>query len=225
MAEVPASVFGFMGKRGISLFVVVAALAVSAFSCGGGTVQAPSCTDFAAATNTISLNNVVGSDPTSINTSTPLFTIAADGGRASYNVTVDGVALGSVKNTTSDTACVNGPSLADGTHTIGGRETSPHSAALPTLTFKVDTVPPAVPSKPTLVKKTTTVATVSGTSEAKVTVQIYEGTKIRGGASADSTGHWTVAATLTTGSHTLTAVAVDTAGNHSAASPSLTLTM
>jgi hypothetical protein len=219
-------VVGFMGKRSISLFVVVSALAVMGFSCGSGSVQAPSCADFAAATNTITLNNVVGSDPTAINSSMPLFTIAADGGLASYNVTIDGTAVGTVKNTTSDTACAMAVTpLSDGTHTIGGREISPHTYALPTLTFKVDTVAPAAPSQPTLVKKSGTIATLSGTAELKTSVQIYEGAKIRGGAATDSTGHWTIAATLTTGTHTLTAVAVDSAGNHSAASPSLTLTI
>jgi hypothetical protein len=218
-------VFGFMGKRGISLFVVVAALAVSAFSCSGGSVQAPNCADFAATTNTITLNNAVGSDPTAINTSTPLFTIAADGGAASYNLTVDGTSIGSVKNTTSDTACVVVPPLSDGTHTVGGREIAPHTYALTSLTFKVDTVLPATPSKPTLVRKSGSIATLSGTADVKVSVQIYEGSKIRGGGQSDSTGHWTIAATLTTGSHTVTAVAIDSAGNKSAASPSLTLTM
>jgi hypothetical protein len=214
-----------MGKRRISLFVVVAALAVSAFSCTGGSVQAPSCIDFVGSTNSIALNNAVGSDPTAINTSTPTFTIAADGGAASYNVTIDGTLIGSVRNTTSDTACVASPHLSGGTHTIGGREIAPHTSTLTTLTFKIDTVPPAAPSKPALVKKSGTIATLSGTSVANIAVQIYEGTKIRGGAQADSTGHWTIAATLTTGTHTLTAVAADGAGNKSPASPSLTLTM
>jgi hypothetical protein len=110
-------------------------------------------------------------------------------------------------------------------HTIGGREIAPHTYALTSLTFKVDAVPPATPSPPTLVRKSGTLATLSGTSEPKVSIQIYEGTKVRGGAQADSTGHRTVAATLTAGTHTVDAQAIDTAGNHSASSARLTITM
>jgi hypothetical protein len=69
--------------------------------------------------------------------------------------------------------------------------------------------------------------TISGTSESGVLVKVSEGVTTVGQAIADSSGNWTLtsATPLADGSHTVTAVAVDPAGNTSSASAPVSFTV
>lgn len=72
-----------------------------------------------------------------------------------------------------------------------------------------------------------TTPAITGTAEAGSTVRLYEGNVLLGTGTADvSTGAWTVtSSSLGDGAHTLTARAVDTAGNTGAASAALAITI
>ena len=69
--------------------------------------------------------------------------------------------------------------------------------------------------------------TLSGTAEAGSTVKVYDGTTLLGSTLADASGAWsyTPATPLLLGNHSLTAVAVDAAGNPSAATSAFTFTL
>ncbi|MEV4782473.1 Ig-like domain-containing protein, partial [Burkholderia sp. LMU1-1-1.1] len=69
--------------------------------------------------------------------------------------------------------------------------------------------------------------TITGSAEAGITVQLYDGDTLVGSATSDaSTGVWSIAsAALADGAHTLTARTVDLAGNISAPSAPLVVTI
>ena len=133
------------------------------------------------------------------------------------------------------------PTMAVGTHpiTITATDLAGNtSPASPILTVVVDTASPVAPSAPDLtagsdtgssstdnLTKLTT-PTLSGTAEAYSTVKLYDGATLIGSATADAFGNWTItSSTLTAGAHTLTATATDAAGNLSAASSALVVTI
>ncbi len=112
------------------------------------------------------------------------------------------------------------------------------SGALPLLTY--DTLAPAVPSAPDLAtvsdsgtSSTDNVTraitpTITGTAEANSTVTLYatDGISSLGSATANGSGNWSItSATLVEGMHTLTTRTTDAAGNISAASSGLDLTI
>ncbi len=67
---------------------------------------------------------------------------------------------------------------------------------------------------------------ITGTAEADATVKIYNGTTEVGSATADASGNYIITVTaLNEGTHKLTAIATDTAGNTSAASSALNITI
>jgi hypothetical protein len=106
--------------------------------------------------------------------------------------------------------------------------------------YTLDTTAPGAPSAPTM-KPTSdtgtsnsdnitssTTPTFTGTSEANATVTLYDtdGTTSLGTATADGSGNWSItASTLSAGGHTFTAKATDSAGNVSAASSGLAVTI
>ena len=112
------------------------------------------------------------------------------------------------------------------------------SDASTAITLTVDTT---APSAPTLATATTTTnlnkPVITGTAEVDSTVSVYEGTKLLGTATAtainnsnsviSTSGVWTFTPTtaLIDGSHTLTAKAIDAAGNISSASTPLAITV
>ncbi|NHW87908.1 Ig-like domain-containing protein, partial [Escherichia coli] len=64
--------------------------------------------------------------------------------------------------------------------------------------------------------------TLNGTAEANAIVRIYDGETLVGETTANAEGQWTLDQTLVAledGEHNFTAVAIDEAGNLSAASP------
>jgi hypothetical protein len=91
----------------------------------------------------------------------------------------------------------------------------------------VDTRPPAPPvitSPPNNSIDIDGNFAVSGTAEAKSTVELFEGSASRGTATADGSGNWSISLTgVGEGSHTYTARARDAAGNTSDPSDALTV--
>lgn len=107
------------------------------------------------------------------------------------------------------------------------------------LALTIDTQPPVAPGVPGLDpasdtgalgdKLTQTAAPViKGTAIANAVVHLYDtnGTTLLGTATADNAGNWSItSSTLSAGVHTLTAKQLDAAGNESAASVALALTI
>ena len=72
----------------------------------------------------------------------------------------------------------------------------------------------------------TTPLTLTGSAEANATVKVYDGATLLGSATADGSGNWSyTTAALANGAHSLTATATDVAGNTSAASSALSVTI
>ena len=68
--------------------------------------------------------------------------------------------------------------------------------------------------------------TLTGSAEANATVKVYDGATLLGSATANGSGTWSyTTAALTNGAHSLTATATDVAGNTSAASSALSVTI
>ena len=68
--------------------------------------------------------------------------------------------------------------------------------------------------------------TLTGTAEASSTVKVYDGATLLGTATANGSGAWSfTTGTLADGAHSLTATATDAAGNISAASSALAVTV
>ncbi len=129
--------------------------------------------------------------------------------------------------------------LADGTYTLAveaqdaAGNDSPLSA---TATVKVDTVAPAQPEAPALVPGEQTgqidndiddrTPTLSGTAEAGASVTLYDSGVALGTVKASASGTYTITApALIDGTHSLTVIATDAAGNASPASDPLALTI
>ncbi|MBP2228898.1 hypothetical protein J2847_002190 [Azospirillum agricola] len=130
--------------------------------------------------------------------------------------------------------------LGAGAHTLSARmvdaagNTSVSSSA---LTITVDTTAPSAPGTPSLsagsnsgstADSITSVfaPTITGTAEANSLVTLYDGTTNLGTVTANGSGAWSMTTpSLADGAHTLSAVALDPAGNTSAASAPLTVTI
>ena len=127
--------------------------------------------------------------------------------------------------------------LADGTHSLtatatsGGATTSPSGAKV----IVIDTVAPTfVPTISSFSPDTGVVGdhitnfdmlTFTGTAQANSTVALYDGTTLLGTVAANGSGAWSFTGTLTNGAHSVTARTMDLAGNTSAASSALTVTV
>ncbi|MCP4856076.1 MAG: hypothetical protein GY903_16450, partial [Fuerstiella sp.] len=143
--------------------------------------------------------------------------------------------------TTGTWSITSGVALADGTHHITAIATNTAlnvSAASGVLTVTIDTAAPATPGIPDLDASSDTgssntdditadtTPTISGTAEPNGIVEIFDGGTSLGTTTANGTGDWTfTASTLADGLHNLTAAATDAAGNVSAASGVLTVTI
>jgi hypothetical protein len=128
--------------------------------------------------------------------------------------------------------------LAAGSHSItamanDGVADSPSSGA---LSVTIDTTVPTI-SLPDLdaaddtgistdnITTTTANLTISGTTEANISVELFDGASSLGTTTANGAGAWTMDVPLAAGSHSITAVATDVAGNPSAASAVLSITV
>ena len=163
------------------------------------------------------------------NNTTPTISGTAEAG--STVKIYDGSTLLGTTTTASDGTWSLLVTLTDGTHNLTATATdsvgnvgSASSAITPTI----DTVAPSAP-----VFTTTTISTndttpaLSGTAEAGSMVKIYDGATLVGTTTVGSDGTWSFTPTLalSEGSHAITAKATDVAGNTSATSSAVTLTI
>jgi hypothetical protein len=199
---------------------------------------APSAPDMAASSDTGASNT----DNTTSNTR-PTFT-----GTVEANAIVTVFHGGTEIGTTSADGAGNwsftpAVALHDGVHNIRARATDAAgnaSALSPDLAVTIDTSAPAPSSIPDLASATDTgvsdtdnitadaTPTFTGTAEAGATVTLYgsDGATVLGTTTADGTGAWSItASTLADGEHALTIRQRDVAGNVSAASAALHLTV
>jgi titin len=199
-------------------------------------------------TNSVQLDNGTcgrnlqgGSDKTASSSSTPTFYLQGDGGLSTYSAAIDGVPISGTFNSAGNgNVCIaTTVPLADGPHTFTATEIRPNPAnAVPPFSFSVDTTPPAAPSTPVIsaysdsgvvgdgITKYRNV-NFTGTADPNISVQIYDGGLfLIGGAKASATGTWSATSTtLADGVHTISAYALDSAGNISLPSMSVTLTI
>lgn len=134
--------------------------------------------------------------------------------------------------------------LGQTTYNISVMETDPagnNSAQSGSITFTIDTTPPATPTissavddvggfKGTLATNSVTddsSPAVKGTGTAGDTITLYNGATVVGSAVVDGTGNWTVTPTsaLADGTYNLTAIETDAAGNPSGSSNTFVLTV
>lgn len=164
----------------------------------------------------------------------PTITGTADA-NSTVNVYDDGTTLiGTVTADASGNWTLNpSTALADGKHTItatatdGSGNVSPVSNAVNiTINTKVPSAPIITePKDQTLTKNST--PTITGTADANSTVNVYDGMKSIGTATADASGNWTLipATALSDGAHTIKATATDSLGNVSPTSNAVNITI
>jgi hypothetical protein len=185
-------------------------------------------------------NLQIGSDKTASSSATPSFFLRGDGGLSSYSVSIDGASIGTFNSLGNGVVCIRAPvTLADGAHVLTGTELKPHAGWVVTpFAFTVDTVSPAAPSEPVLsaykdsgvlgdgITKFRSV-NVTGTAGPNEPVQVLSnGVAVVGGAKADASGRWSATTvTFLDGTYTLEARALDAAGNRSALSGGMRLTI
>ena len=128
--------------------------------------------------------------------------------------------------------------LADGVHNFTAVSTDLAgniSATSTVLSVTIDTTAPVTPTIASYSTDSGTAGdgitndntlTLTGSAEANATVKVYDGVTLLGSATADGSGNWSyTTAALTNGAHSLTATATDVAGNTSAASSALSVTI
>src|SRR5207247_3741 len=128
--------------------------------------------------------------------------------------------------------------LADATHSFTATASDAAgnaSAASTALSVTVDTMAPGVPTISSFSTDSGTVGdgitndntlTLTGTAAAGSTVNVYDGATLLGTATANGSGAWTfTTGTLADATHSFTARASDAAGNMSAASTALSVTV
>jgi Bacterial Ig-like domain/Domain of unknown function DUF11 len=177
-------------------------------------------------------DNTADTTPTLAGTAEPLSTVGV----------YDGVTfLGSVTADAAGNWTFTTGVLTDGLHNIFVRATDVAgnvSTVLDALNLTIDTTSPVAPPIPDLIAASDTGAsstdnvtslttpTLSGTAEANSSVSIYDGATLVGTVTADAVGAWTFTnAALTDGIHNFTIKATDVAGNLSAVSPTLAVTI
>ena len=216
--------------------VGAASTALAVTIVAGTTPTVPSTPDLAVAsdTGTSSTDNIT-------KLATPTFTGTSD---ANATVTLlDGATvIGTGKASAAGAWSIVASKLSDGKHSIVANETdtlghtSANSAA---LSVTIDSVAPATPIAPDLTAASdtgtsstdnitsATTPTFTGTAEAGSTVTLLDGGTSVGTATADATtGVWTIkASALADGVHNITVTAADVAGNVSAASAALAVTI
>nr|WP_052170063.1 Ig-like domain-containing protein [Massilia sp. JS1662] len=172
---------------------------------------------------------------------TPVITGTAESGSTVTLYDTNGTTVLGTTTATNGAWSITASTLADGSHTLTAKAVDAAgnvSNASSGLTITIDTAA-AAPGAITLAAAGDSGAvgdgitnvntpTITGTAEANAAVTLYDtdGTTQLGTTTADGTGAWQIVpAVLADGSHTLTARQVDVAGNASAASAGLTVTI
>jgi fibronectin type 3 domain-containing protein len=184
-------------------------------------------------------NLQLGSDRTASASATPSFVIAGDGGLSRYEAFVDGASIGIFASDGFANVCAYDTiPLADGPHVLTANELQPHSTfTVVPFNFTVDTVPPAQPSVPVIASYSDSgllgdhitrfrTPNFTGFADPNVSIQLFSGALLLGGAKADANGAWSATtSTLSDGSYIVTAIALDQAGNKSQLSLSFPVTI
>jgi hypothetical protein len=109
--------------------------------------------------------------------------------------------------------------LTDGVHTLTATQSGPAGAATTTLSFTLDKTAPVLS-----MTQASSTAPITGSAQANTLVTVKEGLTTLGTTTADSTGAWSFSPSgLAQGSHTLTAIQTDTAGNSGTATLAVTI--
>jgi hypothetical protein len=176
----------------------------------------------------------------------PVITGPADGSAvAGSTVTVQGNAEAAATVEVFDGGVSQGTTVADGSgswsETLGGvtegqhvltaqatdaaGNVSPTSGSVTVTDTRIPAAP-VITAPPDGTVEATDAFTVSGTSEAGVTIELFDGTSSQGGTTADSTGAWSISLSgVADGSHSYTAKATNGAGNTSPASAAVGITV
>lgn len=173
------------------------------------------------------------------NVNTPTVTGTAEAG-STVTLYLDGVSVGTTTASGVGAWTITTPTVSQGSHTLTARavDTAGNTSNASTaLALTVDTTVAAptgialatASDTGTLGDNLTAVNTpvIGGTAEANAVVSLYkDSTSLLGSATADGSGVWRMTlGALGEGAHTLTARAVDLAGNSSAASNQFTITI
>ena len=162
-------------------------------------------------------------------------------GTATANSTVTvydgGTLLGTTTSDASGGWSYTTAALTDGAHNFTATETvSGNTGGISSaLSVTIDTSAPTTPAIASFSTDSGTVGdgitndntlTLTGSAEANATVKVYDGATLLGSATANGAGAWSfTTAALANGAHSLTATATDVAGNTSAASTALSVTI
>jgi hypothetical protein len=195
--------------------------------------SAPGSLDLVAASD-----SGIANDDNRTNITTPTITGTAD---ANTTITVygNGVSLGTTVADAAGVWSFTSPVRAQGTHNFTARASNAIglSAASVTLPIVVDTTTTAPANFDMTTASDTGFSTVdnvtsittpvfTGLAEAGATVTLYEGYTVWGSTVANGSGSWSItSASMGDGAHSLTAVATDIAGNVSAPSVALLVTV
>ena len=164
---------------------------------------------------------------------------------AKSTVTLVDSVLGNLGTTVADAggnwSITAGLDLEEGVHSVTAFATDlagNAGASSPALAITIDTTAPGAPATPDLTAASDSgtskaddvtnikVPTFTGTAAANVLVTLLDGAIVIGTATASGAGVWTIKATsLTDGVHAISATATDAAGNVSAASAALSVTI
>lgn len=153
------------------------------------------------------------------NDSSPTVSGRGDAGSI-IHVLIDGREAGTVVVAANGTWSFNLPQLRDSEYRLTARASNEVGQSVPSMSYgiQIDTTPPSQPKIETVTVGTRPM--VWGRAEAYSTVTVYDGKTILGTSKTNMDGTWkfSVPSDLSTGWHTLTATAMDPAGNTSVAS-------
>src|SRR4051812_45608899 len=184
-------------------------------------------------------NLQLGSDKTASSSATPAFLLWGDGGLSSYAAFIDGAPIGTFNSDGFANVCITtSVPLSDGPHMLTANELAPHNTfTITPFGFSVDTVLPAQPSTPVISSFSDSGfqgdhitrfrnPNFTGFADPNVSIQLFNGVTLLGGAKADANGLWSATTSaLPDGNYTVTAAAFDQAGNKSMLSLSCALTI